>query len=95
MTTVTHNQQAVLLSQDELQLVSGGGQNANAMIGTGATMVGSSIGLAALGAALLGPIGIMTAAGLAFGGGLFIGTGSYYGTVGGASTKPVRSTKRH
>jgi len=64
------------IEADQLGSVYGGKKS---LIGTGGAMIMSSIGMAALGAAALGPLGVMFAAGLAFMGGGFVGTGTYHG----------------
>ncbi|MEM1142961.1 MAG: hypothetical protein AAGI88_10285 [Pseudomonadota bacterium] len=64
------------IEAEQLASVYGGNKS---LIGTGGAMIMSSIGMAALGAAALGPIGVMFAAGLAFMGGGFVGTGTYHG----------------
>ncbi|TXS90918.1 hypothetical protein [Parahaliea aestuarii] len=78
------------LSENEVENVSGGYNLA--MINTGATMIGSSIGMAALGFATLGPLGALVAGGLAFSGGVMVGTGF---TSGGGSNTTNKYSNSH
>lgn len=71
-----NNSNILELTEDDMSQVSGGDRNTGHMI-AGSGMMSGSIGLAALGAVALGPIGIIAAVGLALGGGYMFGSGGW------------------